>query len=288
MSTKTTPRVGTQATMRSQTRSVIPPHSELKTKTSVGGSTERIATASTFERLSSIGDTTTRSEVGQEMTSKTETTDLPFFKQDQFTDVVLQVGGKKLYTCRALLAFNSPVMAKILSSGSTKNKDLDLPEKEYEDVVELLAFIDPRVDYLITEQSAIALLPLAEEYEIRSLKELCEQTIIQSFRRMKKGKKPGSIPVDISLEYLHMADKYEFPGLRKLVTDEFVNNEDPNATKSLMESTLISEHMKLTVLDKKVEKVHFELDRERRERTAIETKLGDYGHKRIGRRPLLE
>lgn len=61
-----------------------------------------------------------------------------------------QVSGRKLYTCRALLAYNSPVMAKILSSGSNKNKDLDLPEKEYEDVVELLAYIDPRVDYLIT------------------------------------------------------------------------------------------------------------------------------------------
>lgn len=48
------------------------------------------------------------------------------------------------------MAYNSPVMAKILSSGSNKNKDLDLPEKEYEDVVELLAYIDPRVDYLIT------------------------------------------------------------------------------------------------------------------------------------------
>lgn len=103
---------------------------------------------------------------------------------------------------------------------------------------------------------------------------------------MKKGRKPGTVPVEISLEYLHMADKYEFPGLRNLVIDEFVNNEDPNATKSLLESTVISEHVKLTVLDKKVEKVHFELDKELRERTAIETKLKDYGNKRVGRRPL--
>lgn len=60
------------------------------------------------------------------------------------------MNGKKLYTCRALLAYNSPVMAKILSSGTSRNKDLDLPEKEFEDVVELLAYIDPRVDYIIT------------------------------------------------------------------------------------------------------------------------------------------
>ena len=48
------------------------------------------------------------------------------------------------------------MLARILSSGSTKNKDLDLPEKEYEDVVELLAYIDPRVDYIITGKPAIA------------------------------------------------------------------------------------------------------------------------------------
>ena len=112
---------------------------------------------------------------------------------------------------------------------------------------------------------------------------------MQSFRNMRKGKKRGeSIPVDISLEYLHMADKYEFPGLRNLVTDEFVSNEDPSAMSTLLESSLISEHVKLNVLDKKVEKVHFELDKERRERTAIETKLGDYNQRRVGRRPLYD
>ena len=72
------------------------------------------------------------------------------FKVNEENLIFSQVGGKKLFTCRALLAYNSPVLARILSSGSTKNKDLDLPEKEYEDVVELLAYIDPRVDYIIT------------------------------------------------------------------------------------------------------------------------------------------
>lgn len=103
---------------------------------------------------------------------------------------------------------------------------------------------------------------------------------------MRRGKKHGSLPVEISLEYLHLADKYDFASLRNLVTDEFVNNEDPNATKCLLESGLISENVKLNVLDKKVEKVHFELEKERRERTAIETKLGDYGHRRVRHGPL--
>ena len=102
---------------------------------------------------------------------------------------------------------------------------------------------------------------------------------------MRKNKRHGPIPVEICLEYLQLADKYHFDKLRDLITEEFVNNEDDYAVKALIESSLVSESVKLTVLDKKVEKVHFELDKERRERTAIETKLGDYGHKRF-RRPL--
>ena len=146
-----------------------------------------------------------------------------------------------------------------------------------------------RVKYfcLIPEQSAIALLPLAEEYEISGLKQLCEQTIIKGFRELRKGKRHGQLPVEISLEYLHLADKYEFPALRNFVTDEFVHNDDPYSTKVLLESKLISEHVKLMVLDKKVERVHVDLEKERRERTSIETKLGDYGNRRF-RKPLLD
>lgn len=285
MSSLTTPR--TQTSRSRQSVSSLTPRIELKAKAR-GDTTDRSGSETTQLSASVI---TEDAEVAQEQEEEKEldpqSVHLPFFKQDQYTDVVLQVGGKKLFTARALLAYNSPVLARILSSGSTKNKDLDLPEKEYEDVVELLAYIDPRVDYIITEQSAIALLPLADEYEISGLKQLCEQTIMKAFRELRKGKKHGQLPVEISLEYLHLADKYEFPGLRHLVTDEFVYNEDQYCTKALLESTLISEHVKLMVLDKKVEKVHVELEKERRERTSIETKLGDYGNRRF-RKPLMD
>ena len=66
-----------------------------------------------------------------------------------------------------------------------------------------------------------------------------------------------------------------------------MHNDDPYSTKVLLESKLISEHVKLMVLDKKVERVHVDLEKERRERTSIETKLGDYGNRRF-RKPLLD
>lgn len=283
MSTMSTPRQATSKSRQSMTS--LTSQSEPKTKGG-GGSTARTEVTQVSSSVIAEEAEIIPSEE-EEKDPDPQSVNLPFFKQDQYTDVVLQVGGKKLFTCRALLAYNSPVLARILSSGSTKNKDLDLPEKEYEDVVELLAYIDPRVDYIITEQSAIALLPLAEEYEISGLKQLCEQTIIKAFKELRRGKKHGQLPVEISLEYLHIADKYEFPGLRNLVTDEFVYSEDQYSTKALLESTLISEHVKLMVLDKKVEKVHVDLEKERRERTSIETKLGDYGNRRF-RKPLMD
>jgi hypothetical protein len=92
MSTKTTPRDGAQSTARSRTKSLIPPHSEPKTKASRAGSMERNVTASSTEIMSSRVDLTARSEPETEVPVKQDMTDLPFFKQDQFTDVILQVG----------------------------------------------------------------------------------------------------------------------------------------------------------------------------------------------------
>lgn len=112
MSTLTTPRAGTQATNRSRTRSVIPSHSEPKRKGpgGLGGSTERLSTAASHEkseRSSNKGETTSRIEEQPEVVEKPpEVTDLPFFKQDQFTDVVLQVyflKGKLFFILRNVL-----------------------------------------------------------------------------------------------------------------------------------------------------------------------------------------
>lgn len=120
-----TPRPGTQTTNRSRTRTGVPPHAEQKTKRSGNMFTqEKMTTSTSTDRLSEKGDITMRSistdrlstkgdfsarsmsidrfsnkgdisiksedepEVAQ---SKPDVADMPFFKQDQFTDVVLQV-----------------------------------------------------------------------------------------------------------------------------------------------------------------------------------------------------
>lgn len=68
---------------------------------------------------------------------------------------ISQVGEKRLYSNKCLLCYNSTVFREqLLGDGKGKaskgSKDLDLSEKRYDDVCELLAFIDPRVDTNLT------------------------------------------------------------------------------------------------------------------------------------------
>lgn len=61
-----------------------------------------------------------------------------------------QIGGRKLYTARCLLAYNSPVFEKSLANA--KKHEMELPNKNFDDIVELLCYLDPRVPYTITGQ----------------------------------------------------------------------------------------------------------------------------------------
>lgn len=77
---------------------------------------------------------------------------LPFLKEDQYTDTVLLVEGKKLYLNRALLGFSSPYFEKMLENAhkskvaEKKSKaEIRISEKNYPDIVDMLAFFHPGV-----------------------------------------------------------------------------------------------------------------------------------------------
>ena len=60
----------------------------------------------------------------------------------------LQVQGKKLFTARCLLAYSSPVFDKNLASA--KKPEVDMNNRELDDVIQLVCYLDPRVQYKIT------------------------------------------------------------------------------------------------------------------------------------------
>lgn len=77
---------------------------------------------------------------------------LPFLREDEYTNVVLLVEGKRLYTNRCILAYASPVFARRFA---TECKDKERPElklvdKKFADIVELLAYLHPGINKRLT------------------------------------------------------------------------------------------------------------------------------------------
>lgn len=212
---------------------------------------------------------------------------LPFFQQDEFSDVTIKVGDKQLYSNRCLLSYSSPVFMKLLGDdspgkGKTKSaasKDLDLSEKKFEDVCDLMSFIDPRVTKDLTDEEAMNLIFLAEEYDIAGLKKSCAWTITESFYKKRKGRRCGSVPTDETIRYLILADKSGLTDLKCMCIDELVANDNPFSCKMVSEKEELSEHVKRQVLEKKLDRVNLALARERRLRTETNQSTDTRGSK---------
>lgn len=74
--------------------------------------------------------------------------DIPDLTQpDDFTDVALVVGDRRLYTCRGILASASPVWRRMFTAGFREKDagEIPLPGKNFEDVVELLLCVTPAI-----------------------------------------------------------------------------------------------------------------------------------------------
>ncbi|XP_060574569.1 uncharacterized protein LOC132732184 isoform X3 [Ruditapes philippinarum] len=196
---------------------------------------------------------------------------LPFFKQDFFSDVALLLsGGRKLYTSRCILAYNSPVFEKML--GNAKKHDLDLSQKNADDIVELMCYLDPRVPYTINAQSAKQLLPLSEEYEMHRLRKQCEQILYSTYINVRKEYPNGGIPSEINEEYLLLADRYGINDLIQMCVDEYVSNSGVAMAKVAVNSDNLSERVKLLILRKKLSKLNTTLEKERRHKAEAEMK----------------
>lgn len=85
----------------------------------------------------------------------TEKQCVPFIEEDSFSDVILIVEGKRLYTSRTLLSMASPVFARMLTSTETKGKkEIPLAGKTYDHVLELLYILHPAYQRRITGKLA--------------------------------------------------------------------------------------------------------------------------------------
>lgn len=119
----------------------------------------------------------------------------------------------------------------------------------------------------LSEEDAIRLLPLADEFDVKPLTKACGYTITQSYYKQRKGRRPGNINTEVTVRNLILADKYNFKDLQEMCIEELVKSDNPYSGKLVSDNKDLSEYMKRQVLERKLEKLNMALVRERRLRT---------------------
>ena len=94
----------------------------------------------------------TRSTTSSHPSETKEPQTFPFLKEDVFTDTILVIEGRKIYTHRSLLGYASPYFTKLLNQAHSaalaekKSKaELKISDKNYADFVDMFAFFHPGV-----------------------------------------------------------------------------------------------------------------------------------------------
>ena len=112
----------------------------------------------------------------------------PDFSQPwKFSDVVLVVEDKKLHVHRAVLALCSPVFEKMFTSEFQEKGKNEISNE----LIQLLQIIYPSVSEKptdqIKEENCRFLLQLADEYQMDAIVPRCEDYIVTTLERTRKG-----------------------------------------------------------------------------------------------------
>lgn len=83
----------------------------------------------------------------------------------------------KLFVSRNFLRYASPVFEAMFTSDfiEKEHNSVDLKGKDYEDVLEFLLCVHPRILKDVTETNVLRVAPLAEEYQVTSVIEICHR-----------------------------------------------------------------------------------------------------------------
>ena len=87
------------------------------------------------------------------------------------------------------------------------------------------------------------------------------------------------LPGDVTLDFLVLADRHELNELEVMCVDEYVMSGD-DVMESVANLHELSERLKLLVLQKKLARLSAALDKEKKYKTNVETKLTDVAPQR--------
>ncbi|KAK3101315.1 hypothetical protein FSP39_002630 [Pinctada imbricata] len=222
---------------------------------------------------------------------------LPFLKEDQYTNVVLVVDGKKLFINRCILGYCSPYFQKLLDNAAKaaaadkkKKAEVKISDRTYPDMLELLSCLHPATQKEISEKSALRLLPMANDFGITTLKERCESILVGTLRKPQVNPKTSkglpthrsrkdSVPdMLMMMKCIKCADAAESKGLLDECVRLFSNPDVP--LKDLKASTEISDQVKAKIYENrmdstasKVSKLQSELSKEKEQNLALQKEI---------------
>ena len=117
---------------------------------------------------------------------ESEENGIDFHKPWTYSNICFSVDEKRLYASKMILSMWSPVFEAMFGDDfKEKNaKEIKLPEKKYNDVLELLKVLHPP-NKDIDDDNVLAILPLAQEYQIEKVTERCEEHLLNSASTIK-------------------------------------------------------------------------------------------------------
>ena len=114
--------------------------------------------------------------------------DQDFSEPWEQSDVVLLVEGQKFHVHRLILSMCSPVFSRMFSADfKEKGQDeIPLPEKKAAEIREMLLVIYPSSCKQVDEINLHFLLPLAREYQMKTLKKKCEDYLLRGIEKKQR------------------------------------------------------------------------------------------------------
>ncbi|XP_046365131.2 uncharacterized protein LOC124141233 [Haliotis rufescens] len=178
--------------------------------------------------------------------------DSMFRTQSALSDVALVVEGKALHVNTCVLSHLSPVFLKMFVGEWKGKTEVPIADKKYDDFVELLLCVYPPFCKPISMETLDAVLPLADEYGIESLKLRCEEFVLARFNhRVKELNNP---PNKELVHFLYLADKYKLNTLLEACIEKVKHRsyDGEHGVKMFNEFGLVSLEVKYRVTSERM------------------------------------
>ncbi|XP_062590741.1 uncharacterized protein LOC134252316 [Saccostrea cucullata] len=166
------------------------------------------------------------------------------------TDVILEVEGTDIHLNKQMLMDNSPVFKVMFESDfSEKHKDrISLPGKKYADFVNFLyTFYNPELLAPLTKKNVLAVVSLADEYQIMNLKDKCESFILEDCKRAC-GEGNYRIETETLLDYAACSEEHNLTLVLPLIK-ELCSKHSFESLKEANIDTKVTADMRRNILE---------------------------------------